>query len=204
MLNVSRVFFSLVMVSFLSVPQIASATNIQKAIFAGGCFWCVEKDFDQVRGVISTTSGYIGGKRANPTYKQVTKGGTGHYEAVEITYDADVVSYENLLYVFWRTVDPTDAGGQFCDRGASYRTAIFTTSRAQTQAATASKATLDGSGVLPKKIATPILRAGDFYPAETYHQDYYKKNPNRYKFYRWKCGRDQKVRKLWGDQAINS
>jgi len=199
-----QLFTVLATLSLLSLPFAASAKDIQRAIFAGGCFWCVEKDFDQVRGVVKTTSGYIGGKTRNPTYKKVTKGGTGHYEAVEVVFDADIVDFDQLLYVFWRTVDPTDAGGQFCDRGDSYRTAIFTTTGAQTKAAKASKAAVDASGVLPKKVVTPIIRAGDFYDAETYHQNYYKKNPTKYKFYRWNCGRDQKVRKLWGKQAINS
>jgi len=199
-----RLLFLLSALVTLCAPQAVLAKDIQRAILAGGCFWCVEKDFDQVRGVVKTTSGYIGGKTKNPTYKRVSKGNTGHYEAVEVVFDADVVSFEQILYVFWRTVDPTDAGGQFCDRGDSYRTAIFTTSGSQTKIAKASKAQVDASGALPKKVVTPILRAAEFYPAETYHQNYYKKNPSKYKFYRWNCGRDKRVKKLWGKQAINS
>lgn len=204
MQSVSRFLIALAALAVFSLPQAAFAKDLQRVVVAGGCFWCVEKDFDQVKGVVKTTSGYIGGKTKNPTYKKVTKGNTGHYEAVEVVYDADIVSFDQILYVFWRTVDPTDAGGQFCDRGDSYRTAIFTTSGAQTKAAKASKAQVDASRVLPKKVVTPILRAGEFYPAETYHQNYYKKNPSKYKFYRWNCGRDQRVKKLWGKQAINS
>ena len=176
----------------------AHAQNLQTAIFAGGCFWCVESDFDKVEGVVETISGYTGGTLENPTYKQVTKGGTGHYEAVQITFDADVVSYDQLLYVFWRTVDPTDAGGQFCDRGSSYRTAIFALDNAQTAAANASKSALP----LADPIVTPILPASTFYPAEDYHQNYHNTNSLSYKFYRSRCGRDARVRQIWGDDAI--
>ncbi len=175
----------------------AQAQNLQTAIFAGGCFWCVESDFDKVQGVVETISGYTGGTVDNPTYKQVTTGTTGHYEAVQITFDADIVSYDQLLYVFWRTVDPTDAGGQFCDRGSSYRTAIFATD-AQLPAARASKAALN----IGAEIVTPILPATTFYPAEDYHQNYYTTNSLSYKFYRARCGRDARVRQIWGDEAI--
>ena len=168
------------------------------ATFAGGCFWCVESDFDKVPGVVRTISGYTGGLLKNPTYKQVSAGGTGHREAVQIFYDSKKVSYEKLLDIFWRSVDPTDAGGQFCDRGRSYETAIFANSSAQRRLAEASKQKLNKSGVLKKPIVTPIETAGVFYPAEDYHQDYYKKNPLRYKFYRYACGRDARVREVWG------
>ena len=168
------------------------------ATFAGGCFWCVESDFDKVPGVVRTISGYTGGLLKNPTYKQVSVGGTGHREAVQIFYDSKKVSYEKLLDIFWRSVDPTDAGGQFCDRGRSYETAIFANSPAQRRLAEASKQKLNKSGVLKKPIVTPIETAGVFYPAEDYHQDYYKKNPLRYKFYRYGCGRDARVREVWG------
>ncbi|MCH7915500.1 MAG: peptide-methionine (S)-S-oxide reductase MsrA [Deltaproteobacteria bacterium] len=168
------------------------------ATFAGGCFWCVESDFDKVPGVVRTISGYTGGLLKNPTYKQVSAGGTGHREAVQIFYDSKKVSYEKLLDIFWRSVDPTDAGGQFCDRGRSYETAIFANSPAQRRLAEASKQKLNKSGVLKKPIVTPIETAGVFYPAEDYHQDYYKKNPLRYKFYRYGCGRDARVREVWG------
>ncbi len=168
------------------------------ATFAGGCFWCVESDFDKVPGVLRTISGYTGGLLKNPTYKQVSAGGTGHREAVQIFYDSKKVSYEKLLDIFWRSVDPTDAGGQFCDRGRSYETAIFANSPAQRRLAEASKQKLNKSEVLKKPIVTPIETAGAFYPAEDYHQDYYKKNPLRYKFYRYACGRDARVGEVWG------
>ena len=175
-------------------PETAVAT------FAGGCFWCVESDFDHVKGVLSTTSGYIGGRTKNPTYEEVTYGSTGHIEAVEIRYDPAVVSYETLLEVFWRTVDPTDPGGQFCDRGESYQTAIFTQSKAQTDAASASKQRVEASEVLPSPVVTPIIEGKTFYPAEDYHQDYYKKNPLRYRYYRFGCGRGRRVKDLWGEE----
>ena len=168
------------------------------ATFAGGCFWCVESDFDKVPGVVRTISGYTGGLLKDPTYKRVSAGGTGHREAVQIFYDSKKVSYEKLLDIFWLSVDPTDAGGQFCDRGRSYETAIFANSPAQRRLAEASKQKLNKSGVLKKPIVTPIETAGVFYPAEDYHQDYYKKNPLRYKFYRYACGRDTRVREVWG------
>ncbi len=172
-----------------------------RAIFAGGCFWCVEADFDKVPGVIKTTSGYTGGNTKNPTYKQVTYGKTGHYEAVEIIYDPKKVTYEKLLYHFWRTVDPTDGGGQFCDRGHSYKTAIFAVTPEQLKLAEASKKEIDASKVLKKPIVTPIINIGEFYNAEGYHQDYYKKNPRRYAYYRYGCGRDGRLQRLWGKEA---
>ncbi|WP_293962912.1 peptide-methionine (S)-S-oxide reductase MsrA [Sneathiella sp.] len=173
----------------------------ETAILAGGCFWCVESDYDHVPGVISTTSGYIGGELPNPTYKAVSAGGTGHIEAVKIVFDPEKTSYSDILDVFWRSVDPTDDGGQFCDRGESYKTAIFATTDAQKKTAQSSKAALNDSGVLKKPIVTEIRTAPEFYPAEDYHQDYYNKNPIRYKFYRFSCGRDARVEELWGDQA---
>lgn len=185
---------------FLSFGTAGHAKNLQTAIFAGGCFWCVESDFDHVDGVVETVSGYTGGTVPNATYKLVGRGDTGHYEAVKITFDADITSYEQLLYVFWRTVDPTDAGGQFCDRGSSYRTAIFATTDAQTAAAEASKAALKGR--LGAPIVTPILAASDFWDAEGYHQNYYKRHKLKYNFYRSRCGRDARVEQLWGDEAI--
>lgn len=171
------------------------------ATFAGGCFWCVEADFDKVPGVVRTVSGYTGGLVKNPTYEKVSAGGTGHREAVQIFYDPEMVSYEKLLDIFWRSVDPTDAGGQFCDRGRSYETAIFANSPAQERLAQASKRKLKKSGVLKKPIVTPVETAGAFYPAEGYHQDYYKKSPLRYKFYRYGCGRDARIREVWGEDA---
>ncbi len=176
-------------------------SKYKTAIFAGGCFWCVESDFDKVEGVVKTISGYTGGSTDNPTYKSVTYGNSGHYEAVEVTYDPEKVSYKKLLFYFWRTVDPTDDGGQFCDRGHSYKTAIFTNSKEQFDLATASKETLIKEKTLSKPIVTPILKAGSFYPAETYHQDYYKKNPIRYNYYRFGCKRDARIKQVWGKQA---
>ncbi len=169
------------------------------AIFAGGCFWCVESDFDHVPGVLSTISGYTGGLTDNPTYKTHSK--DKHREAVEITFDPTVTSYEKLLDVFWRSVNPTDAGGQFCDRGHSYSTAIYTLDQNQFDLATASKQTLNDNKVLDLPVVTEITEAAPFYPAEEYHQDYYQKNPIRYKLYRKGCGRDKIVEKVWGDQA---
>ena len=179
----------------------ADEDELEVAVFAGGCFWCVESDFDTVPGVVRTVSGYTGGLLIDPTYEQVTAGGSGHFEAVQIFYDPKQVTYAELLEVFWRSVDPTDDGGQFCDRGDSYKTAIFATSPEQQREAEASKRRLEESGVLGQPIVTPVKTAGPFYPAEGYHQDYYKKNPIRYKLYRYGCGRDARVKQLWGDQA---
>lgn len=175
--------------------------DLKEAIFAGGCFWCVEADFDKVPGVVETISGYTGGHVEDPSYEQVSSGGTGHYEAVKIVYDPDKVSYEDLLYSFWRSVDPTDAGGQFCDRGNSYRTAIFAVNDRQMKLAKESKTELQKSNVLEAEIVTPVMEASPFYKAEKYHQNYYKKNPVQYNYYRWRCGRDDRLKELWGDQA---
>ena len=189
-------------VAAVTSPQAnATENDLQIATFAGGCFWCVESDFDYVAGVVRTVSGYTGGASKNPTYKQVTAGGSGHREAVQIFYDPKKVTYATLLEVFWRSVDPTDGGGQFCDRGASYATAIFANSPEQKRLAEESKRKIEASGVLKQPIVTPIETAGPFYPAEDYHQDYYKKSPVRYKFYRYRCGRDQRIGDLWGDEA---
>ncbi|MCL4104959.1 UNVERIFIED_CONTAM: hypothetical protein GTU68_018666 [Idotea baltica] len=177
----------------------AKAADIKTLTVAGGCFWCVEADFEKVRGVRGVVSGYTGGSTANPTYKQVTKGGTGHYEAVQITYDADRVSAETLLSMFFRSVDPTDAGGQFCDRGNSYRTAIFAGSAADKAAAQRAKQAAQAA--LGRNIVTPILGESRFYRAERNHQDYYKKQSEAYKAYRQACGRDARVKQLWGSQA---
>ncbi len=184
-----------------AVSQPAQAAETETAIFAGGCFWCVESDFDKIDGVLETTSGYTGGRTENPTYKQVSAGGTGHLEAVEVTFDPAKVSYEELLTAFWHSVDPTDAGGQFCDRGESYQTTIFATTPEQLKEAKASKAALAKSGELSAQIVTPVRAASTFYDAEDYHQDYYQKNPVRYKFYRYRCGRDQRVKQVWGPNA---
>jgi peptide-methionine (S)-S-oxide reductase len=174
----------------------AEAPSPATAIFAGGCFWCVESDFDKVPGVISTTSGYIGGRTPNPTYEQVSRGGTGHAEAVEIVFDPAKVSYEKLLDVFWHNIDPLTKDAQFCDHGDQYRSAIFYQGDAQRQQAEKSKAAVQARFKEP--LQTEIVAAGTFYKAEDYHQDYHLKNPVRYKFYRFNCGRDSRLQQLWG------
>lgn len=173
-------------------PPATTAT----AIFAGGCFWCVEADFDKVDGVISTTSGYTGGRSANPSYAEVSRGGTGHAEAVEIVYDPAKVSYEKLLDVLWHNIDPLAKDRQFCDHGDQYRSAIFYRGEEQRRLAEASKAAVAERFGQP--IQTQIVAAGPFYKAEDYHQDYYQKNPLRYRFYRFNCGRDARLEELWG------
>jgi peptide-methionine (S)-S-oxide reductase len=169
------------------------------ATFAGGCFWCMEPPFDKTPGVYSTTSGYAGGEVENPTYHQVSAGGTGHAESIRVAYDPKKVTYEQLLEVFWHNVDPTDAGGQFCDRGSQYRTAIFYENEEQKAAAEQSKRHLEQSGRLPGSIVTEITPLDTFYPAEAYHQDFYKKSPVRYTSYRAGCGRDRRLKQLWAD-----
>jgi peptide-methionine (S)-S-oxide reductase len=171
------------------------------ASFAGGCFWCMEPPFEKLPGVRAVVVGYTGGQLAHPTYEQVSAGGTGHAESVEVTYDPAAISYEKLLDVFWHNVDPTNAYGQFCDSGMQYRTAIFVADDAQRKAAEASRKALEDSGVLKRPIVTEILKAGTFWKAEEYHQKYYKKNPFRYSFYRSGCGRDARLKELWGDAA---
>jgi peptide-methionine (S)-S-oxide reductase len=166
------------------------------ATFAGGCFWCTESDFDHVPGVISTTSGYTGGTLANPTYEQVSSGGTGHAESVEVIYDPKKVTYEQLLTYYWHHVDPTVKDRQFCDYGHQYRTAIFVHNDEERKLAEESKQ--KAAAELKQPILTEIVPAGVFYPAEEYHQNFYLKNPTKYKFYRWNCGRDQRLRQLWG------
>ncbi|MBW3551083.1 MAG: peptide-methionine (S)-S-oxide reductase MsrA [Proteobacteria bacterium] len=168
------------------------------AIFAGGCFWCMEPPFDELPGVTATTSGYIGGHVADPSYQQVSAGHTGHTEAVRVDYDPAQVSYATLLDVFWRNIDPVAVDRQFCDVGDQYRSAIFTTDAQQKRLAEASKRELQASGRFERPIATEIAAAPRFYPAEQYHQDYYEKNPVRYKFYRFTCGRQQRLDELWG------
>jgi peptide-methionine (S)-S-oxide reductase len=166
------------------------------AIFAGGCFWCTESDFDHIPGVLSTTSGYAGGRVANPTYQQVSAGGTGHIEAVRVAYDLRRVSYAALVDRFFRTIDPLDGGGQFCDRGDQYRSAIFVRTPEERRIAEAAKARVQRQ--LGRPIATLVLPARNFYPAEAYHQNYYRENPVRYRFYRWNCGREARLRAVWG------
>ena len=180
-----------------STAGAAEEPKLAKATFAGGCFWCMEPPFDELEGVVSTTSGYTGGNVQNPSYEQVSYGGTGHLEAVEVAYDPAKISYEKLLEVFWRNIDPTDGKGQFCDRGEQYATAIFVHDEEQRRLAEESKRKIVDSGLLKKPITTPIRPAVAFYAAEPYHQDYYVKNPFRYKFYRSRCGRDRVLEKLW-------
>ena len=201
----------MIALGLIAQGKLAKASELETLVVAGGCFWCVESDFERVDGVREVISGYTGGNVSNPTYKQVTGGGTGHYEAVEIQFDPDIVSEETLLSLFFRSVDPTDAGGQFCDRGESYRTAIFANSQLQAEAARAVKA--KAQKVLGQTIVTPVLEAGTFYPAEDYHQDYYKgtklvltrfgpkRQSSAYKAYREACGRDARVTELWGSDA---
>lgn len=187
--------FGAALAAALATPATAQSEN-RTAIFAGGCFWCTEADYDKVDGVLSTVSGYIGGDVPDPTYSQVSGGRTGHYEAVAIEYDPSVVSYEELVDHFWRTVDPLDAGGQFCDRGDQYRTAVFVADDEERAAAEQSKD--EAEERLGKEVVTEILPTTQFYTAEGYHQDYYKKNPNKYKFYRFSCGRDARLAEVWG------
>ena len=175
-----------------SAPREAGQTF---AIFAGGCFWCTESDFDHIPGVVTTTSGYSGGRLVNPTYEQVSAGNTGHIEAVRVVYDPRRVSYATLVDRFFRTIDPTDAGGSFCDRGYQYRSAIFVRNAEERRIAEAAKAR--AAVTLGAPIATLILPARNFYQAEDYHQDYYTRNPARYRFYRWNCGRDARIRAVW-------
>ncbi len=195
------------MLAALTLP--AAAT--ERAILAGGCFWCVEADFESVPGVLSAVSGYTGGTVENPTYAAVSRGGTGHYEAVEITFDPAVIGYDRILHLFFRSVNPTDPGGQFCDRGDSYRTAVFVLGARQRAAAEAAKAAAERD--LGRRVVTPVLEATRFWPAEAYHQDYWRSEeiiltrfgPRRkavaYQLYRAACGRDARVRDLWGDAA---
>jgi peptide-methionine (S)-S-oxide reductase len=198
-IRMPRLLLSLIFAAAFAGAAAAQGTAQPKqavATFAGGCFWCVESDFDHVRGVISTISGYTGGHVANPSYHQVSAGGTGHAESVEVTYDPSKVSYQQLLTYFWHHIDPTVKDRQFCDVGHQYRTAIFVHNDEQRKLAEASKKKVEAELKVP--IYTEIVAAGPFYKAEEYHQDYYKKNPLQYNFYRWNCGRDQRIKQIWG------
>jgi peptide-methionine (S)-S-oxide reductase len=179
-------------------PRVVDDAQRETAIFAGGCFWCMEPPFDALKGVESTISGYIGGQEPNPTYKQVSAGETGHLEAIQITFDPRVVSYDKLLEVFWRNIDPLDPAGQFCDKGPQYTTAIFYRGDEQKRLAEQSLESWKSSKRFSEPIVTRIVEATTFYPAEDYHQNYYKVNPGRYKFYRFSCGRDARLEQLWG------
>jgi len=176
----------------------ADSKNLKQAVFAGGCFWCVEHAFDHIPGVVKTISGYVGGQEANPTYEEVSSGSTGHTEAVQVHYDSNQATYQDLLEVFWRNIDPTQVDGQFVDKGKQYRTAIFYQDVEEKQSAEDSKKQLEESGKFDKPIVTEITQLAEFYPAEDYHQDYYLKNPVRYKTYRFFSGRDQFIDRTWG------
>lgn len=182
-------------------PSVAAGTEeTEYATFAGGCFWCIEADFEKVDGVLTVTSGYTGGHVSNPTYEQVSAGGTGHTEAIRVVYDPDVVTYEELLEVFWHNIDPTVADRQFCDIGDQYRSGIFVHDEEQRRAAERSRAELERTKPFREPIVTEITSATSFYPAEAYHQDYSKRNPLRYSYYRKGCGRDRRLKELWGEQ----
>jgi len=199
-----RLLFSLIAVAAVAGAAAAQPAVPERAVatFAGGCFWCVESDFDHVPGVLETISGYTGGKVANPTYSQVSAGGTGHAESVEVVYDPRKVSFAQLLDYFWHHVDPTVKDQQFCDHGNQYRTAIFVHNDEERKLAEASKKKVEAE--LKKPIYTEIVQAGPFYKAEDYHQDFYLKNPTKYKFYRWNCVRDQRLEQIWGKPKGNS
>lgn len=177
-----------------------SSTGTALATFAGGCFWCMEPPYDQLEGVLATHSGFSGGDIPNPSYEQVVRGGTGHLEVIQVTYDPEVISYERLLEVFWRNIDPFQSNGQFCDIAPTYRSAIFVHDDSQRILAEASLSEI-AQRFSGQSIDTRILPFEVFYPAGSYHQDYYQKNPNRYKYYRWRCGRDQRLQAIWGDEA---
>jgi peptide methionine sulfoxide reductase msrA/msrB len=198
----TKIIFGTLLLLPLMALQASAGTmpHLEKATFAGGCFWCMTPPFEKLDGVTKVVSGYTGGHTANPTYEDVTSETTGHRESVEVTFDPAKISYEKLLDVFWRQINPTDAGGSFVDRGPSYTSAIFYHSEEQKRLAEESKQKLEHSGRFDKPIVTPILPAGPFYPAEEYHQDYWKKNPIRYKFYRYNSGRDQYLEKIWGKE----
>jgi peptide-methionine (S)-S-oxide reductase len=192
----SQVLRGFLLLIALGAPALAAGN--ETAVFAGGCFWCEETAFEGVPGVVSVVSGYMGGTVVNPTYDEVSAGRTGHAESVEVTFDPRTISYEKLLEIFWHNVDPTQKDGQFCDRGTQYRSAIFYRGDAQKRAAEASKAKLEADPRFRGKIATQIVAATTFYPAEEYHQDYYRKNPARYQQYRQGCGRDARLKEIWG------
>ncbi len=200
-------FEKLMMATLLVLPFVVtqvmadSVPHLEKATFAGGCFWCMEHPFDGIPGVVSVTSGYTGGQKKNPTYEEVSAGGTGHAESIQVVYDPIKVTYEKLLKVFWHNIDPIARDRQFCDSGHQYRSAIFYHTEEQHQLALQSKELLEKNKTFKDPIATEIVQATEFYPAEDYHQHYYKKNPIRYKFYRTRCGRDHRLKELWGNET---
>jgi peptide-methionine (S)-S-oxide reductase len=182
-----------------STNHAAADATLSKAYFAGGCFWCMEEAFEKVEGVLSATSGYMGGRVANPSYEEVSAGRTGHAESVEVVYDPSKVSYQKLLDAFWHNVDPVTPNAQFCDHGSQYRSAIFFQTDEEKRASEVSKQAIEQSKRFAEPIVTQIVQASQFYPAEEYHQDFYKKNPIRYKVYKYNCGRAQRLETLWGN-----
>ena len=199
-----RTFITVLLALSFHVPAIADSAmsnKLETATLAGGCFWCIESDFEKLDGVIDVVSGYTGGHVKNPTYKQVSSGRSGHIEAVQVNYDASKISYPEILDYFWRHVDPTRNDGQFCDRGPQYRPAIFYADENQHKLAMASEDHIEKTKPFKEALKVELIQASEFYPAEEYHQDYYKKNPIRYKFYRYNCGRDARVEELWGKHS---
>ncbi len=198
LISLASIFF--IFSACASDAELNDSTGLETAIFAGGCFWCSEADFEKLDGVVDVISGYTGGTEKNPTYAQVSAHRTSHAEAVEVRYDPSKISYSDLLEYFWRTIDPTQVDGQFCDKGKQYRTGIFYLNNTQRQMAEESLARLNQIKPFKAEIVTEITKASTFYPAEEYHQDYYKRNSTRYKFYRWSCGRDERLKQLWGKE----
>jgi len=197
-----RLTVSILAVWFLSSPTFAEVTpeaKLESVVLGGGCFWCIEADYEKLDGVVDVVSGYAGGHVKNPTYKQVSAGGSGHIEVVKVTYDANKINYSQILDYFWRHIDPTRDDGQFCDRGSQYRPAIFYQDETQKKLAIASAKQIEQTKPFEQPLKVELIQASTFYPAEDYHQDYYKKNPIRYNFYRYNCGRDARVEQLWGE-----
>ncbi len=198
-MNITRTLHLILIVLLVAATGSAGhAAEQAKAVFAGGCFWCMEEVFEKVEGVVSVTSGYVGGQKTNPTYEEVSAGGTGHAESVEVVYDPAKVSYQKLLDHFWKNVDPLTPNAQFCDHGTQYRAVIFYGNDEEKRQAEASRQAVEQSKRFTEPIVTQIVSAAKFYPAEDYHQDFYKKNPARYKFYKYTCGRAQRLEQLWG------
>ena len=189
-----------IFIVLFSTNLFAESSKTESAIFAGGCFWCMEPPFDKLDGVLSTTSGYTAGHKTNPTYREVSAGTTGHTEAVQVVFDPGKISYSELLQVFWKNIDPTAVNRQFCDAGSQYRSGIYYLNQAQQAAARKSLQQLEKNKPFKQAIATEVLPASTFYPAEDYHQNYYLNNPLRYKYYRYRCGRDQRLEEIWGKQ----
>lgn len=199
-----RFFVPALLALFLYTPTFADSAmdpKIETAILAGGCFWCIESDYEKLDGVLGVISGYIGGHVNNPTYREVSAGKSGHIESVKVSYDANKLNYTEILDYFWRHVDPTRNDGQFCDRGPQYRPAIFYQDENQHKLAMASEKQIEQSKPFKESLKVELIQASEFYPAEEYHQDYYMKNPIRYKFYRFNCGRDARVKEIWGNHS---